>query len=462
MANIKKIDGKTGPAFKITVFAGRDLTGKQLRHYKTWTPDRPMSDAKMDKEVQRVAFDFEREIELGFQADNRQTFAEYAEYVIDLKERTGAKHNTIFSYRYLLERIVMAIGHLKLTEIRPQHLNAFYKNLTETGVRKDAEKATAKQDISKILKNRKTTRSTLAVIAGVSPTTITTACRGEAISLIKAQEIAVALGAKVQDLFTIERNAAPLSAKSILEYHRLIHTVLDQAEKEMLVPYNAASKATPPRQRPKEVNYFQPDELGHILDALEDEPLKWRTITHLLIVTGCRRGEVMGLKWSKVDFGMSRVRIDTNLLYTSDRGIYEGTTKTGDVRFIKLPAETMELLKAYRRWYLELKLKNGDRWHDTDFLFVKDDGRPMQPDSIGAWLSDFAKRHRLPHINPHAFRHTVASVLINSGTDIVSVSKRLGHTKTSTTTDIYSHIISEADEQASECIADVMLRRKKA
>ena len=97
-------------------------------------------------------------------------------------------------------------------------------------------------------------------------------------------------------------------------------------------------------------------------------------------------------------------------------------------------------------------------------MFVKENGEPMIPDGITAWLSEFSKRHDLPHINPHAFRHTMASILINSGKDVVSVSKRLGHAKVSTTTDIYSHIIMEADEQASECLADVMLRptKKKA
>ena len=157
----------------------------------------------------------------------------------------------------------------------------------------------------------------------------------------------------------------------------------------------------------------------------------------------------------------NQLKIDTNLLYSPMRGIYEDTTKTGTVRFVKIPVETMDLLREYRAWYDDLREANGDRWHDTDFLFVKDNGEPMIPDSITAWLRKFSMRHDLPHINPHAFRHTMASILINSGADVVSVSKRLGHKKVSTTTDIYSHIIQEADEQASECLADVILRPKK-
>ena len=121
----------------------------------------------------------------------------------------------------------------------------------------------------------------------------------------------------------------------------------------------------------------------------------------------------------------------------------------------------MELLQKYRKWYQELQMKNGDRWHDNDYVFVRDNGEPKNPDVVTQWLRDFSERRGLPHINPHAFRHTMASILIYNGKDIVSVSKRLGHKKKSTTEDIYSHLIQEADEASSECLADVMLRPRK-
>ena len=461
MANIKRIEGKNGTSYKITVTKGRDLNGKQIRHYKTWVPEKGMTKRQIEKEVQRVAFEFEQELDLGYVADNRQTFAEYAEYVLQQKERGGAKFRTLDRYRELLERINPAIGHLKLTDIRPQHLNSFYDNLGEAGISTKEDKAQVRGDLYAILKDKRMTRAQLASEAGVSATTITTACQGKMIALKTADAIAKALGMKTRALFDIYKAEGKLANKTILEHHRLIRTILSMAEKEMLVPYNAAAKATPPKNDQKEVNYFQVDDVVRIREALEEEPLKWRVATHLLLITGCRRGEVMGLRWSKVDFENNQLRIDTNLLYSPKRGIYEDTTKTRTVRFVKIPTETMDLLREYRAWYDELREANGDRWHDTDFLFVKDNGEPMIPDGITAWLRKFSMRHDLPHINPHAFRHTMASVLINSGADVVSVSKRLGHKKVSTTTDIYSHIIQEADEQASECLADVMLRPKK-
>lgn len=461
MANIRKIEGKNGISYKITVTRGRDLEGKQIRHYMTWTPPHKMTERQMQKAVEVAAMEFEKSIALGYQVDNRQTFAEYAAYVLELKEREGAKYRTIERYRELLERINPAIGHIKLPDLRPRHLNDFYKNLGEPGISKQEAHAQAKVDLAALLKEKKLTRAKVAELSGVSATTITTACQKKRIALTTAEAIAKAIGKDVAELFEIEAGQAQLSNKTILEHHRLIHTILTQAEKEMLVQYNAAAKATPPKAAKKEVNYFQPEDIVRIREALDKEPLKWKVATHLLLITGCRRGEIMGLRWDRVDFANSKIKIDTNLLYSAKRGIYEDTTKTGTVRFIKLPAETMELLRQYRRWYMELRFKNGDRWQDTGFLFVKENGEPMIPDGITAWLSDFSKRHDLPHINPHAFRHTMASILINSGKDVVSVSKRLGHAKVSTTTDIYSHIIMEADEQASECLADVMLRPTK-
>lgn len=461
MANIKKVINKTGPSFKITVAHGRDAGGKQIRHYMTWTPDHPMTERQMEKEVARAAYDFEREIKMGFQVDNRQSFSKYAAYVIDLKERNGVKHRTISLYKTLMERIEPAIGHIKLTELRPQHLNDFYKNLAQAGMRKDSGKAYTKIDLPALLKSKNLTKAAVSDAAGISPTTVTVACRGQKISPAKAEAIAGVLEVKTADIFTIEKDDAPLSNKTITEYHRFISTVLDQAEKEMLVQYNAASKATPPKIIRKEVNYFQPDDMVKILNCLEAEPIKWHMATHLLLITGCRRGEILGLKWSKVDFTNCQIRIDASLLYSRDIGIYEDSTKTGTTRFIKLPTETMQLLRQYRTWYLELQLSNGDRWQHTDYLFVQDNGTPMNPDSLTDWLNKFSKRHNLPHINPHAFRHTMASILISSGKDVVSVSKRLGHAKVSTTTDIYSHIIKQADEQASECLADVILRPVK-
>ena len=131
MATIEKIAGKNGAAYRITVSGGFDISGKRIRHRTTFKPAPGMTERQAQKAAQRAAADFERSLERGYALDNRQTFAEYAAYVIDLKERTGTKIRTLDRYRELMIRINQAIGHIKLADLRPQHLNSFYKNLSE-------------------------------------------------------------------------------------------------------------------------------------------------------------------------------------------------------------------------------------------------------------------------------------------------------------------------------------------
>ena len=460
MAHIEKIEGKRGTTYRFIVSCGFDAFGKRVMRKKTWKPPQGMTARQIQKAVQRAAIDFERSVEQGYVLDNRQTFAEYAAYVLDMKERTGAKTKTLDRYRELMIRINSCIGHIKLADLRPQHLNSFYKNLAEPGIRIGSCSAKAKVDMVAWLKKNKVSRGKLAEKAGISAATVGIAVKGESIKEEKALAIAKAMGKKVDEVFRVEKNMEPLADKTILEHHRLISTILAQAEKEMLVPYNAAAKATPPRINKKDPNYFQPETISTILEALESEPLKWRLITHLLIVTGCRRGEIMGLKWEKVDFENSRVKIDRALVSSKSKGVFEETTKTSDIRHLSLPRETMDLLRQHKREQLRLQLANGDRWIHTGYVFTQDNGDHMSPDSITGWLKDFSARHDLPHINPHAFRHTVASVLLANGTDIVTVSKQLGHASIATTENFYSHIIEENKSKASGCIADVLLRKK--
>ena len=460
MATIEKQVGKNGTTYRITVYAGFDTQGKRIRHRMNYKPTPGMTPRQIEKAAQKAAMDFERSIEQGFALDNRQTFAEYADYVLDLKQRTGTKARTLDRYQDMMVRINQAIGHIKLADLRPQHLNSFYKNLAEPGIRMGGGSAKAKIDMVAWLKKHKISRGKLAEKAGISAATVGVAVKGESIKIEKAQAIAQAMEKKVDDVFKVEKNMEPLADKTILEHHRLISTILAQAEKEMLVPYNAASKATPPRTVKKDPNYFQPETVAAILEALESEPLKWRLITHLLIVTGCRRGEIMGLKWEKVDFENSRVKIDRALVSSKSKGVFEESTKTSDIRHLHLPKETMDLLRQHKREQLRLQLANGDRWIHTGYVFTQDNGDHMNPDSITGWLKDFSTRHGLPHINPHAFRHTVASVLLANGTDIVTVSKQLGHASITTTESFYSHIIEENKAKAADCIANVLIRKK--
>lgn len=456
MASVKK----RGESYLISVSMGYDSSGKQIVKTKTYKPAPGMTERQIQKEVERQKVLFAEQVKQGFAADNRQTFEQYAAYVLELKERAGLKHSTLQRYKELLVRILPEIGYMKLSDIRPAHLNELYKNLSKQGMRENKDKCRLKVDFTDTLHQAGYTYEEFAKRSGVSMGTLA-ACRQHKNLLIgNAQRIADALQTPLDDLFERLENQNPLSSKTVTEYHRLIHTILKQAEKEMIVPYNAADKADPPKLKRRQVNYFQIEQVQEILSALQQEPLKWRVITTMLIYTGCRRGELLGLKWDKVDFEHREIRIENNLLYSKERGIYEDTPKTAEsIRTVTIPAQVMELLSQLREDQRREMFLSGDRWTNTGFVFTRDNGQPMHPDSVTDWLDKFAKRHDLPHINPHAFRHTMASILISQGTDVITTSKRLGHAKVSTTTDIYSHMLQDADSKAADSIEQALLKK---
>lgn len=223
---------------------------------------------------------------------------------------------------------------------------------------------------------------------------------------------------------------------------------------------NVAARAEPPKVEKHEPNYLQPATIPLMLDALEREPLKWRMLVHLMLVTGARRGEILGLKWENVDFDNSRIYICRSISYTPDRGVYESTPKTASSkRYVSLPQETMQMLKQYRTWQRGEMLRLGEYYRRQGFVFSQDNGAPMHPDSVTTWLDRFSRRYGLPHITPHALRHTMTSLLIFNGVDIVSTAKRLGHSQVSTTSDIYAHVIEQADKKNADILGDILLKK---
>lgn len=257
-----------------------------------------------------------------------------------------------------------------------------------------------------------------------------------------------------------KRTGGGLDPKTILEHHRLISTVLEQATKEGLVVNNVASRATPPKITRKQPNYFQPETVSEIAKALEEIPIKWKVLIHLYLITGARRGEILGLKWSNVYFESNKIYIGKTILYSSDIGIYEEEPKTEkSKRFTVLPSETMQLLKEYKAWQAEEILQLGSYYKNQNYLFAKYDGSPMHPDSVTDYCAKFSKRFNLPHINPHAFRHTMASLLYYNGQDTISISARLGHADPTTTAKIYAHVIEEADQKNAEILSDIFLKK---
>ena len=117
---------------------------------------------------------------------------------------------------------------------------------------------------------------------------------------------------------------------------------------------------------------------------------------------------------------------------------------------IKLPAIVFDTLWAYRAWYFEQRLAFGDKWVESNRLFIQWDGKPITLTALNKWLKMIVEANDLPRITPHGLRNTNISLLIANGVYLRTVANKAGHSRTSTTSDIYAHVIQAADEQAKD------------
>ncbi|MDO4465216.1 MAG: tyrosine-type recombinase/integrase [Bacillota bacterium] len=433
------------------------LNGEKF--YTTYhVPDgKKMSSSKIEQEIAKCAINFKDELKQGFRP-KKCKFSEYADYVIEIMRVNGAKRSTICGYRKLLERINPLIGNMELSEITPQILNHTYQKLEKSP--KKQGNAVCKPLLKEVMKELSITQKSLRDKVDIAVNTIANACAGKPISVDSANKIATALKMQTDELFDVHISEEKLSPKTVSHHAKLIGVILSQAEKEMLVKYNAYTRSQIPKAGSHEADYFETDEIIYILKCLQNEPLKWQVIIHLLIILGGRRGEIAGLRFDKIDWENKQIRLDTNLLYNAEDGVYTDTTKsTSGTRYMPLPEQTIQLLKRYKKWYFELRIANGDRWEESGFMFVQDNGKPMNPTSITSYCRKFGIKYNIDHCHPHKFRHSYASTLIVNHMDDVSLAKSLGHSRASTTKNLYGHVMDRAQERSASIIADAYFKQ---
>lgn len=419
-----------------------------------------MTTRQAEKEVQRVAYEFEAQLEMGLCPDNKQSFQTYALYFLETKKAGGTRSGTLIRYRNILERVFPAIGHIAVKDITPQMLNKLWRNLEEPGMCQRRDRFTAKEAFLKAARSQK--GSELASAAGVSYDVVYKAKKGKVVSYNSADRLSRCLGMKLDKAFEQEKTDKRLEPATIRSYATAISSVFSLAVKEGLCLTNPVSRSTLPKVPQKEAPHLELETVEALLEALDQEPEHWRTLFHFLLITGCRRGEALALHWSKIDFNAGSVIIDRSFHLDQAPHYSEGPTKTGKSRKISLPQETLLMLKQHRILQLKQCLEMGDAWEgETDYVFTGPTGKPMAPDWVSGWMSQFAKRHGLPPLHTHELRHTAASLMISNGVDITEVARRLGHSRTSTTLNIYAHALESSDKAAANTLAAVVYAQKK-
>lgn len=370
------------------------------------------------------------------------------------------KIRTIQGYRQLLPRIEQSLGHLYLDRITPNHLLSFYQLLLSGGIRNDGKQHPLPV-FHELFALHKHSSASLAKISGVSATTINSVRHNHNVSYESAKLLSEALQRSIEELFEPTQHQRPLSSATVRKYHNIISSMFTRAKRWGYVHNNPCERVDPPKVRRLEAVHLDEFQAQQLLQLLESQPEQYRVMIHVLLFTGMRRGELMGLEWQDIDFEHSLLHICRTSQYTPERGVYTDTTKTeSSQRAVKLSASLIEILQQWKEHQTKTRLSLGDRWsaewYDEPRLFTQWDGKVMHPDTISSWFSNFIQTSDLPQIHIHSLRHTNASLMIAAGTPVTAVANRLGHASVDTTTKVYSHAIQSANEAAAQTIENLL------
>jgi integrase len=243
-----------------------------------------------------------------------------------------------------------------------------------------------------------------------------------------------------------------VSTRTVRDAHRVLSKALDEAVRHKLVLRNVCALQPPPKVVSREMRILTPEQVAGFATLLEGhEEFAGPAVT--AVFTGMRRGEVLALEWSNVDFNTKVIKVRKSLEETDDEGLQFKPPKTkAGVRDIKLPDIVIETLQAHRKRLLERRMQLGlGKLGDDDLVFPDLEGRPRAPDSFsGAW--SLLSRELKLGISFHELRHTHASQLIDAGVDVVTISKRLGHASPTITLSIYAHLFQKDDSKAADAI----------
>ena len=258
------------------------------------------------------------------------------------------------------------------------------------------------------------------------------------------------------------RTGKPLAPKTIKNALSLLSTLYAYAIEDLdLVEKNPCDHVKVPHAKKKykiKHDFYKDHEVADLILCLLGEAETAPThVTALLLYlfTGMRTGEVMGLRWENVDMDRGIIKIERTRMVLPGLGIVEDTPKTDESeRLVTLPSFMVELLQNLRKYQTECESKMGDDYHDSGYVITSPTGNPSYPRNTYDWFKRFQVRYGLRPATIHDLRHTHAAMLSSIGVQIVDVSKRLGHSNTRITQDVYEYFFTDSDNGISDKLND--------
>ena len=264
-----------------------------------------------------------------------------------------------------------------------------------------------------------------------------------------------------QHISTFYRDlSGSLSASPVRRIHAILRRALTVAVRWGLISANPATMVDPPPMTKSQITPYTVEEARAFLAAVERDRLKARWVVGLSL--GMRQGEVLGLQWCDVDFDRDHLRVRRALRRQPGGALTLVATKTASSeRTIPMPTPVAEALRGHRKRQLEQRMKLGDAWHESDFVFTTAIGTPINPRNDYRSFQLIIKKSGLRKVRLHDLRHTAASLLLAQGVPARVVMEILGHSQISVTMNTYSQVDTTLTRVAADRMQEALWPSEK-
>ncbi|CAN5484737.1 site-specific integrase [soil metagenome] len=250
-----------------------------------------------------------------------------------------------------------------------------------------------------------------------------------------------------------------LAMTSVHHVHAVVSKMLHDAERKGLVTHNVARLASAPslnaaRARGPEMKVWSPSELSTFLTSIEGN--RNAVLFRVMAMTGIRRGEAVGLRWSDVNLDRCWLTVNQSASVVDGEEIVDVPKTRRSRRVIDLDAETVRLLRCHHASQRELWRRLAVAGPSGDRVFTNPTGGALRPDSVGQAFGRLIRSAGLPPIRLHDLRHTHASHLLIASVNVKVVSERLGHSSVSFTLDTYAHVMPGQQAEAAAAAAALL------
>ncbi len=244
------------------------------------------------------------------------------------------------------------------------------------------------------------------------------------------------------------------SARTVLLIHAVLRRALNQALKLGVIGRNPALAVIRPKLKHIEMKVLTDSQVRTLLSAATGD--RFEVLYWLAVATGLRQGELLGLKWSDVDWVNRRLRIQRQVQRIRGGLVFSEPKTAAGRRVIALGVATIQALKKQQFFQVGRIHDIGSLWQDYDLIFPSSIGTPLDPSNLYHSFKQLLKKASLPNIRFHDLRHTAATLMLQQGTYPKIVQERLGHSDIIMTLNTYSHVLPVMQDEVAEKLDELL------